>query len=217
MAEPALSSGEFAARLAQWGYPVSRETLTALEIYADLLTRWQARINLVATESLKALWHRHMLDSAQALPLLPAEDGSQGEILDLGSGAGFPGFVLALLTGRPLAVIESDQRKCAFLAELGRQTGIAARLRLFPRRIESVAPWPAPILTARALAALPILIGWAAPFFGSASLALFWKGRTWREELTAASRDWNITAEDIPSRTDPDSAILVINQIKSKA
>ena len=203
-----LSPQGFAAAMAALGHPVSRETAAALAAYAALLEKWQRRINLVAPASLEDLWRRHMLDSAQLLPHLPP---GAAAITDLGAGAGFPGLVLAAMSGRRVHLVESDQRKCAFLAEAARLLGLSERVTIHAARIEALPPWPAAIVTARALAPLARLLAWAAPFLGEASLCLFLKGRRWREELTEARRDWIMAAvEAIPSRTEPEAAILKI-------
>ena len=115
--------------------PVSRETLARLEAYAELLTRWSARINLVGRDTLADLWRRHMLDSAQLLPLVP--DSAQS-LIDLGSGAGFPGLVLAILGVRGVELVEADSRKAAFLREAARIS--EANVAIRPCRIAAVPP-----------------------------------------------------------------------------
>src|SRR3954468_3465351 len=111
---------QFRSELQVLGVDVSRETMTALETYAGLLRKWQKAINLVSAATLDDLWRRHFLDSAQILPLLPT---GLGQIVDLGSGACFPGLVLALLSGRPTKLVESDKPKPSFLGELSRAPG----------------------------------------------------------------------------------------------
>ncbi len=140
-----MTPAEFTSALKSQGQDVSRETLSALETYAALLVKWQARINLVAKDSLPDLWRRHFLDSAQLVPLLPP---GAAPITDLGSGAGFPGLVLSIMTGRAVHLVDSDQRKGAFLLEAARMTG--AKARVHSERIEATKAWPAEIVTARA-------------------------------------------------------------------
>ncbi|MGH7060988.1 MAG: 16S rRNA (guanine(527)-N(7))-methyltransferase RsmG, partial [Stellaceae bacterium] len=150
--------------------PVSRETLARLEAYVELLGRWSARINLVGRDSLADSWRRHILDSAQVLPLVP--DGARN-LIDLGSGAGLPGLVLAILGMPAVELIESDIRKCAFLREAARVTG--TEVAISRSRIEARVPQPVDVVTARALAPLDRLLGLAAPFLGTGSVCLFLK------------------------------------------
>lgn len=182
---------------------VSRETVERLKAYAALLIKWQARINLVGPATIPDLWRRHMLDCAQLAPLLPG-----GPVLDLGAGAGFPGLVLAIVTGLPVHLAESDGRKCAFLSEAIRVTGASAQVH--HRRIEDLAPTAvAPlVVTARALAPLDRLLALAAPFLGRDSECLFLKGRGGEEELTQASKGWTMTIERRASLADPSGLII---------
>lgn len=188
---------------------VSRETETRLQDYLALLQRWNTRINLVARADAETLWVRHILDSAQLAPLMP---GKPGPLVDLGSGAGFPGLVLALLSGREAHLVESDRRKCAFLQEAARTLGLP-RTRIHPQRIEAATLPAATVLTARALAPLPDLLGYAHQILAPDGVALFPKGRTATEELTAAAPHWTMQVERFPSRTDPDSTILRLSEI----
>lgn len=185
---------------------VSPESLERLSVYADLLVKWQARINLVGPSTLPALWERHMLDSAQLADHLPA-----GPILDLGSGAGFPGLVLAILRGGPVHLVESDARKCAFLREVARLT--AADAVVHTVRIETLAPFPVAAITARALAPLPKLLEMAEKFLLPEVQCLFLKGRNSEEELTEARKDWMMTVERIPSLVDPSGQILHLREV----
>jgi 16S rRNA (guanine527-N7)-methyltransferase len=197
-----LERDGFAAQL-----PVSRETVDRLAAYADLLERWQARINLVGPGTMGDLWRRHMLDSAQLLPHL-----RPGPILDLGSGAGFPGLVLAVLGAGPVHLVESDGRKCAFLREAARVTGTAVTIH--PVRAETLTPFAVTTVTARALAPLSKLLELAAPFLESGARALFLKGRSSEVELTEAAKDWMMTVERIPSLSDPEGLILHLSEVQ---
>ena len=176
----------------------------------DLLLRWNQRVNLVSDRSADTLWDRHVADSLQLLPLVPHGTAS---MLDLGSGAGFPGLILAIVSGLPVGLVESDKRKAAFLTEAAARLGLD-HVTVHPKRIEQTALAPAPLLTARALAPLPILLRHAHALLAPGGVALFPKGRTAEEELTAASRDWIMRAERFPSRTDPASTILRISEIR---
>lgn len=185
---------------------VSRETRARLEAYAALLVRWQARINLVGPDTIPDLWHRHMLDSAQLLPLIPEAARAAGPLVDLGSGAGFPGLVLAIMGQADVHLVDSDARKGTFLREAARIT--ETPIRVHTSRIEAVAPFPAAIVTARACAPLDRLLGWAEPFVGPDTRCLFLKGRNAEDELTAARRCWKMEEARHASRTDPSAVIL---------
>ena len=183
-----------------------------LTIYADCLARWGERINLVSAASMADVWRRHMLDSAQLVDHVPA---SSAELIDFGSGAGFPGLVLAILTGHRTHLVESDTRKAAFLREAARLTDAAAVVH--PVRIEDLEPFPVNVLTARALAPLNKLLGHAWPFLeisaGNAPICLFLKGARWREELTEARKEWNMRADSSASVSDPSGRVLVIGRV----
>ena len=191
---------------------VSRETCDRLRQFADLLVKWQRRINLVGRGSLDDLWRRHMLDSAQLWPLINTGTASA---TDLGSGAGFPGLVLAIMAdghGPVVTLIESDQRKAAFLNEAIRQTGADARV--VTARLESVPVPPADLVTARACARLPILLGYAAPLLKSSGSALFLKGASVDEELTEAGKDWTMNVVRHTSLSDPGGTVLKLGNIR---
>ncbi|MDQ0468056.1 16S rRNA (guanine(527)-N(7))-methyltransferase RsmG [Labrys wisconsinensis] len=188
---------------------VSRETAAALDAYAELLTRWQAVKNLVAPSTLAALWRRHILDSGQLLPHV----GPARALADFGSGAGFPGLVLAvLMAGRPgvqVHLVESNNRKAAFLREAIRVTGAPAEVHAV--RIEDfVARPPATmdLVTARALAPLSDLLGLSEGLLKTGARALFLKGQDVEQELTEAAKSWRIQATLIPSITDPAGRIV---------
>jgi 16S rRNA (guanine527-N7)-methyltransferase len=191
---------------------VSRETADRLDRLVALLTQWQRVKNLVAPATLAEVWDRHILDSAQLMPLL----GSAKTVADLGSGAGFPGLVLAILgrdqTGFRVDLVESNQRKAAFLQEAVRQTGAAAAVR--PQRIEDYAATAPQVdwVTARALAPLAELLVLAEPLLKTGAQALFLKGRHAEEELTEARRSWRIDAELIASRTDTAGRIVHVRR-----
>lgn len=187
---------------------VSRETLDRLRAYADLLIKWQARINLVGPETIPNLWSRHFLDSAQVFPHLPQ---SAHRLMDMGSGAGFPGLVLALMGAPEIHLIESDQRKCAFLREAARVSG--ASVTIHNGRLESLPPLGADVVTARALAPLEKLLSWAEPHVLPHGEYLFLKGKGCEDELTTASKEWNITFERYPSVTDPFGTILHLKEV----
>jgi 16S rRNA (guanine527-N7)-methyltransferase len=201
--EPLLDAQGFAEIV-----PVSRETLARLEAYGELLTRWSARINLVGRDTIADLWRRHILDSAQLREFVP--DRASG-VIDLGSGAGLPGLVLAILGVPGVELVEADTRKCAFLREAARITEASVMLR--PCRIEAVSPHPVDVVTARACAPLERLLGFAEPFLAPGSVCLFLKGERVEEELTLARKGWTMVASACPSRSDPRGVVLRLQQV----
>ena len=178
--------------------PVSRETLSRLEAYAALLSRWSARINLVGRDTLTDLWRRHMLDSAR-------------DLIDLGSGAGFPGLVLAILGVPRVELVEADSRRCAFLREAARITETDVVIR--PCRIQAVPPHPVYVVTARACAPLDRLLDLARPFLAAETLCLFPKGERFEQELTSARKRWTMTVSVEQSLSDRRGVILRLQQV----
>lgn len=186
---------------------VSRETLERLDIYAAELVRWNKAINLVAPGSLKTLWQRHFLDSWQVVGLASAPDGPW---LDLGSGGGFPGLVAAACQGRPVTLIESDQRKSVFLRETARRMGVDVTVET--KRIEQANQRGAAVISARALAPLPKLLDWALPFCHADTQMLFLKGQDVGSELTEATKYWTFEVEKHSSLSDPRGIVLSIRK-----
>jgi 16S rRNA (guanine527-N7)-methyltransferase len=206
-------------------FGVSHETMERLALYARLLRQWQTSINLVAPSTLDAVWHRHFADSAQVLPLVP----QARTFIDLGSGAGFPGLVIAVLLADPrwrrdgsarVTLIDSHARKCAFLREVARQTGISPQVAvdILSTRIEAAATQAslagADVVVARALAPLDRLIGLAAPLFASHTVGVFLKGREAAAELEAAGKRWTFDAELVPSRTSSEGRIVLVRHLE---
>jgi 16S rRNA (guanine527-N7)-methyltransferase len=196
---------------------VSRETCRRLERYVQLLAKWNSRINLVSQTTISAGWARHLLDSAQLLPFVPAEAKTW---LDLGSGAGLPGLPVAIVATElhprlRVTLVEADRRKVAFLqtviADLKLDVSIEAS------RIETLPPRPYNVISARALASLDRLCDLAYPFSNSTTVFLFPKGAKLDSELTKAARRWHIHVERVPSRTHPDSTILRITKLEPRA
>jgi 16S rRNA (guanine527-N7)-methyltransferase len=190
---------------------VSRETAAKMEAYSDLLERWQRRINLVSAASLADRWRRHFLDAAQLAPLIP---GPPRRIADIGSGAGFPGLVLALMGLGPVDLIESDGRKCAFLSEAVRITGAPARV--VHSRAEKVRLGvPTEVVTARGFGPVERILAAAAPIAGPATIYLLPRGRNASERLTGSSKDINMRTERYASITEPGGVILRITEVRS--
>jgi 16S rRNA (guanine527-N7)-methyltransferase len=189
---------------------VSRETLERLRAYVDLLTRWNERINLVSAASLSDVWRRHVLDSGQLFRHL---DPRTRVLVDLGSGAGLPGLILGILGAPMVHLIEADQRKAAFLREAARVTSTPATVHA--ARIESLTPFPADVVTARALAPLPQLLERSTPFMTENTVCFFLKGRDLQDELTAAHRKWIMRTQLLASLTDPTGHILRVEGLRS--
>jgi 16S rRNA (guanine527-N7)-methyltransferase len=191
------------------GLSVSRETETRLHEFVRLLRLWNQRINLIAKRDEAVVWERHVADSLALLPLLPPDFT---HAIDIGSGGGFPGLVLAIATDRPFHLVESDQRKAAFLREAAR--AVQAPAVVHAERVERVRIEPAPLITARAVAALPILLRWSARLLAPGGICIFPKGKNLEDELTAARAEWNMRVERFPSPTDSSATILVISEIQ---
>jgi 16S rRNA (guanine527-N7)-methyltransferase len=191
---------------------VSRESLDRLRDFVSLLMRWQGRINLIAPSTVPHIWHRHIADSLQLLPLLPR---SAATILDLGSGAGFPGLVLAIAGGFEAILVESNNRKSAFLREAARQTGASATILTTRIEILNHAMLPARIdaITARALAPLSLLIDYASPWLASGTPGFFLKGQNVDDELTEAAKSWRFAYRKHPSVTDAKGVVLEITEV----
>lgn len=187
---------------------VSRETLDRLATYLTLLEKWNRRINLVGASTLADPWRRHILDSWGLWPHLPAEART---LVDLGSGAGLPGLVLAIL-GRPgVTLIEADQRKAVFLREAARATGAAVRV--VAERIEAAAPEGADLATARACAPLAKLLEYAHRHLCPDGVALVLKGQNVESEIAEATRYWGFGIERLPTPADPSGVILRLRSI----
>lgn len=190
-------------RQVQQALGVDDATREKLEAYLALLVKWQARINLVAPATLADAWSRHILDSGQLFGLM-AE--TPGPVLDLGSGAGFPGLVLAIMGRDDVVLVESDTRKAAFLQEAARVTG--AKVAVEACRIEALRPIRAGIVTSRALAPVAELLHYARPFASESTVYYLLKGERAEAELTTARKRWNMSVHRIPSQSDTRGVIL---------
>ena len=182
---------------------VSRETMDRLAAYVALVEKWQQRVNLVSASTLPDIWMRHIWDSAQLAPLVPTRTG---RILDVGSGAGFPGLVLAALCDAELHLVESDQKKAVFLQTVIRETGIRAIVH--NKRIEALPPIGADIVTARALASLDRLLELLEAQLMPGMRCLFLKGARAEAELVALDTRSNITRRLHPSLTNPKAFVV---------
>lgn len=191
---------------------VSRETLADLEHFAALVEKWTARINLISRATVADVWERHILDSTQLYSLVH----TSGHWVDLGSGGGFPGIVVAILArgqgaDQRFTLVESDTRKSTFLRTAIRELNLDATV--LAQRIEEVPPLNADILSARALADLSTLLGFADRHLAPGGTALFPKGAAHEKELDDARTQWSYSCETIKSSTNPEAAVLKIKDI----
>jgi 16S rRNA (guanine527-N7)-methyltransferase len=192
-------------------FDVSRETLARLDRYAELLTEWQQRMNLVAPSTLPHIWDRHFRDSAQLLAIA----GTSHRWLDIGAGGGFPGLVLAILDPTAkFTLVESIAKKCRFLSEVATETGTFDRVTIANQRVETLKPTPYDIVTARAAAALDVLFDWSARFGRPGTRWILPKGRNVQEELATAAKRFHFDHQLIPSRTDSDARIVVAKNVR---
>jgi 16S rRNA (guanine527-N7)-methyltransferase len=190
---------------------ISPEAAEGLRTFAALLERWNTSINLVSRGDLPHLWLRHIEDSLQlgTLPgLLPPR------VIDLGSGAGFPGLVLSIAYGVPVDLIEQDRRKCAFLREAVRVTGAPATVHAVG--IEQAVLQPAPVITARALARVARLLDYAERLLTPDGECWFLKTQGVEAELAEAERHWRMRVTRLPSRTAAGGVILRLSEISRR-
>lgn len=219
MSEPEVAEITSAADLERV-FSVSRETIDRLKTYESVLAKWQRAVNLIAPKTLPQVWHRHFADSLQIAPLVPA---SARTLVDLGSGGGFPGLVLAAhfadAGGPAVTLVESDQRKAAFLREAARAMEISVDI--LSTRIENDANLAVlsgvDVVTARALARLSRLFALVQPFVSSDTLCIFMKGRDAAQEIAEARHDWSFDCTEHPSKTDEQAKVAVISRIAPRA
>jgi len=193
-------------------FNVSRETLARLDYYDTMLRKWNPAINLISKSTISALWQRHFHDSAQIYQLIPKKNGHW---VDLGSGGGFPGLVLAILAVADptirFTLVESDQRKSAFLRTAIQELTLNATV--ITKRIEETEPLEADVLTARALASLDKLLEYTERHLKPEGTAIFPKGEKYKDEIDRAITLWQFDVEEIASKTNPNGAILKIGGI----
>ena len=192
---------------------VSRETLSLLERLGALVEKWNKSINLISKSTVPNLWERHILDSVQ---IYYATQGNFKRWLDIGSGAGFPGLVLAILAQEKnndgeIILVESDKRKCAFLYTVRRDLNL--KLSIINKRIDDCDPQKADIISARALANLTKLFDLSFNHKCDNTTFIFPKGKSWQEELVAAEKTWNFSWEAVSSITDSQAVVLKIGEL----
>lgn len=202
------------AELSVGGVNVSRETFAALKDYEALVRRWTPAINLVSKNTVNDLWERHIADSAQAF--LACDSSKAHSWVDLGSGGGFPGLVVAILAKEltpalGVTLVESDLRKATFLRQAAQS--LSLDVQVLSARIESLAPLNADILSARALASLPDLLGYASKHLRAGGTAIFPKGARYADELAEARKFWSFDVDTLPSLSEGGASILVIRNI----
>jgi 16S rRNA (guanine527-N7)-methyltransferase len=196
-----------------WTAQFSEATVERLERHLGLLAKWNSAINLVSPSSLEQAWARHASDSVQIFSL---GGGSCSHWADLGSGAGFPGMVVALLAQElapemRVSLVEADRRKAEFLRTVSRETGVPVTI--LDSRIETLPPLQADVISARALAPLPVLCSFADRHMVPSGRAIFLKGARAEEEIAAARKDWQFDLQRLPSLTDPAASILVLAEL----
>jgi 16S rRNA (guanine527-N7)-methyltransferase len=196
---------------------VSRETFRLMEIIVSQLVKWQARINLVSPGTMTSIWQRHIADSLQLVALAP--DALRW--IDLGSGGGFPGLVVAAAfadkPGFLMSLVESNGKKCAFLRETARLAGLPVEV--LQGRIEDVVsklPDRFDVVSARALAPLTVLLGLAEPLLSNGATGLFHKGQDVDDEVRTATISWNLDANLIHSQTEAAAAIVMVRSASRK-
>lgn len=194
------------------GRDVSRETADLLERYGDRLRAAAATQNLVSASTLDALWERHILDSAQLVRFEPDAGASW---VDIGSGAGLPGIVVAALVEGRVTLVEPRRLRAAFLAETVEELGLAGRVDVRHSRVERV-DGRFDVITGRAVAALPRFLGLSHHLSTRNSLWVLPKGRSAQSELAEAQRTWQCDARVELSLTDPDSRILVLTRVGAR-
>jgi|LGOV01.1.fsa_nt_gb 16S rRNA (guanine527-N7)-methyltransferase len=209
-----MSGGEISQESFAETFGVSRETMGRLQVYAALLVKWNPKINLVAKSTIPSIWNRHMADSAQLWALAPRGAKTW---LDIGSGAGFPGLVIAAIAVEKapdlvITLVESDRRKSVFLQAAAREMGV--KVQVITKRIELLEAQNADILSARALSSLTQLLEFAEKHRNLSGVSLFPKGARVDSELTEASSCWHMAYETFPSMTDSDAVILRIGEFK---
>ncbi|MCT4575642.1 MAG: 16S rRNA (guanine(527)-N(7))-methyltransferase RsmG [Alphaproteobacteria bacterium] len=191
---------------------VSCETLKKLKKYEALLKKWQKAINLVSKNTIENAWERHILDSLQLIGYLPKD--KDVSIVDLGSGGGFPPLVLAIAGYTNVSAIESDERKCLFMAEVAKQT--ETKINIINKRIEKVNNLKADIVTSRALAKIDLLLNLSKNITKKETKCLFLKGKTAEEEIKKAQEEFDFQAQTFKSMTSNEAKVVKIERLKEK-
>lgn len=194
-------------------FDVSRETMDRLRVFVDLTRKWNPSINLIGKSTVKTIWKRHIADSLQLMSHAPAQ---VGQWTDIGSGAGFPGLVAAIVLKKinpscQVTLIDSDKRKCLFLRTVARELDL--NIEVISERLQDTGVLHSNVLSARALAPLDQLLALSEPFLTANTVCLFPKGLDVINELTQAAEQWTMQVEQIPSVTDPNGVILKLKEV----
>lgn len=197
-------------------YNVSRETFEKLKCYQSLLIEWQANFNLVSQSSLNEAWNRHFLDSAQLFKYIPE---TAQALVDFGSGAGFPGMVLAIMAKEKtpylkVTLVESIKKKTLYLKEVAEKTSVDVNI--INERIENISFQKFDVITSRAMTSLTDLLGYAFPFCKKETVCIFPKGKKYAEELAEAHKNWLFKCSVEPSEQSEEGRILIIKNIQKK-
>ena len=194
-------------------FNVPRGTLDKFDAYATMLVDWQSRMNLVGPSTLPTLWERHFADSAQLVGLAPAN----GDWIDIGAGAGFPGIVVALLSDHPVALVDSVAKKCRFMQAVVDALGLAGQVIVHNARVEALPARPHAIVSARACASLPQIFGWGLRVADRSTQWLLLKGETVAQEIESARETFAFDIDLVASRTDPRGHIVIARDVRRKA
>jgi 16S rRNA (guanine527-N7)-methyltransferase len=197
-------------------YNVSRETTNKLKLYHESLEEWQIRMNLVANSTIKDAWNRHFIDSSQLFQYIPK---TAKTLVDIGSGAGFPGMVLAIIANDKIpylkiTLVESVHKKTVYLNHVKEIT--SSQVNILNKRIENVKEKTFDVITARAVIALKDLLKYAQPLFRKNTVCIFPKGKNYIKELEEAKKDWLFTYEVMSSVTSEESVVLLIRHLVKK-
>lgn len=195
---------------ADFPFNVSRETFCRLKGYEDLVKEWQKKINLVSRETLEMFWHWHIVDSAQIFPLINPKE----PVIDLGSGAGFPGLVLSILGIPQVTLVESCRKKTSFLREARRV--LNADVQIYEGRIETMPLTRVSTITSRALTSVEGLLEYAYRIIEPQTELVFFKGKKSKEEIKEAQKKWTFNFIEKPSITSPEGSILIITGVRRK-
>ncbi len=194
-------------------FDVSRETIARLEVFESLVRKWNPSINLIAKSTLHDIWERHIVDSVQLHQFAPPDPDTW---LDIGSGGGFPGIIMAIMSSgggyqTKFTFIESDQRKSTFLRTAAREVGLD--IKVYADRIEKVEPVGAAVVTARALKSLNELMPFLHRHMRPDGIAILPKGQNFAAEIPDAKSNWRFDLAEHPSKTNNDARILIVKDI----
>ena len=197
-------------------YNVSRETIDELKKYEALVKEWNTKFNLISKSTVDKVWERHILDSLQLCPFF---DEKEGVLIDFGSGAGFPGIVIAIVAKEKfpnlkINLVESITKKATFLNVV--KEALNLDINVINDRIENIKSLKADFITSRAMASLDKLLNYSKPFCLKSTNLIFPKGEKWKEELEEAKKKWCFNFKTIDSQTNKDSCILYISNVRRK-